>query len=84
MSKYNGKRKKRVSGGDSLIARIQYRVHPELKELIDRESVTKGIPRNDLMSEILAAYFGRPELGFVPRKTLIGRPLAIASKMQHD
>ena len=64
-----------------MVARIQYRVHPELKELIDRAAFEKGIPRNDLMSEILAAYFGRPELGHVPRKTLIGRPLAIASRL---
>lgn len=55
------------------VARIEFRLHPDLKDLIGTEADKTGLPMNELLSKILAEHFGRPELATIPRKSF-GRP----------
>lgn len=49
-------------------------ISPELKRLIGEKAMIECVPMNELVAEILANHFGRPELGRVPRKPY-GRPI---------
>lgn len=53
---------------------ISLKVGDELKELIGSAADEHGVPMNELIVQIVAEYFKRPDLGYVPRKSQVGRP----------
>lgn len=78
MSKKNSSQEER----EKLTADIRVYVQPVLKELAGQMSDAKGIPLSELCAQAIAAFVGRPDLGFVPRK-IPGRkriPLSLAGK----
>jgi hypothetical protein len=48
-------------------------VSPELKDLVDQAAYDAGLATNELVAQILAEKFNRPDLAKIPRKPY-GRP----------
>lgn len=38
------------------------RVHRELRALLDDEAAQRSVPRGDVINDLLAAHYGRPDL----------------------
>jgi hypothetical protein len=53
---------------------ISLKVGDELYGLLAGQADARGVPLNEACAQILAEGLGRPELGYVPRKTQMGRP----------
>jgi len=60
------------------VARIEYACHPELKVLLVREAGRRQMTMNELLSEIVAASFSRPDLARIPRKPPGRKPQPVA------
>jgi hypothetical protein len=59
--------------GKTMSVPLTIRVSPELKEAVGQASDAANRPMNEVVAEILAAHFGKPELADIPRLPL-GRP----------
>lgn len=47
---------------------MSIKVCDELYALIAQEADKRGLPMTDVIAAALAEHFGKPELGYVPRK----------------
>lgn len=64
---------KEHEGDELMVAWISLKLHPDLKDLIDADAESKGLPTSELIVQWLADHYKRNDLGRVPRKS-IGRP----------
>lgn len=56
-----------------MITNINVKMMPELKQLVASDADKNFLPMNEIIVQILAEHYRRPDLSSVPRKA-IGRP----------
>lgn len=57
-----------------MVARIEFRLSPELKHLIGSEARKLGLTMNEYLASLVAEKIRRPELAKIPRKPLGRHP----------